>query len=128
MLLAKKKFAAYYLSFSQVVYKTARDGTTPGPPPKKKHCPLPNFGLSNELLHVVLASLCILSPSAQFCCRTIKQRRNLQLTFRSHFSESISFERLAPRFRCASCPFLLGKKIIAHWKRAKQPFPECPFQ
>ena len=77
---------------------------------KKHHCPLPNFGLSNELLHVVLASLCILSPSAQFCYRAMKQRRNLQLTFRSHFSESISFERLAPRFRCASCPFLLGKK------------------
>ena len=82
----------------------------PQDPKKKNHCPLPNFGLSNELLHVVLASLCILSPSAQFCYRAIKQRRNLQLTFRSHFSESISFERLAPRFRCASCPFLLGKK------------------
>ena len=39
-----------------------------------------NLGLSNELLHVVLASLCILSPSVQFCFRAIKQRRNLQLT------------------------------------------------
>ena len=61
----------------------------PRTPPKKKitkkkhqkiHCPLLNLGLSNELLHVVLASLCILSPSAQFCSRAIKQRRNLQLT------------------------------------------------
>ena len=47
---------------------------------QKIHCPLLNLGLSNELLHVVLASLCILSPSAQFCFRAIKQRRNLQLT------------------------------------------------
>ena len=61
----------------------------PQDPPKKTnhkkktqkiHCPLLNLGLSNELLHVVLASLCILSPSAQFCFRAIKQRRNLQLT------------------------------------------------
>ena len=33
---------------------------------QKIHYPLLNLGLSNELLHVVLASLCILSPSAQF--------------------------------------------------------------
>ena len=60
----------------------------PRTPPKKNHtkktqkihCPLLNLGLSNELLHVVLASLCILSPSAQFRFRAIKQRRNLQLT------------------------------------------------
>ena len=81
--------------FSQVVYYTARDETTAGPK-KKKTLPIAQFWPSNEFLHVVLASLCILSLQLNFVVELLSKRRNLQLTFRSHFLESNSFERLAP--------------------------------
>ena len=50
--ISKEEISSSLSFFLQVVYETARDGTTPGPPPKKIHCLLLNLGLSNELLHV----------------------------------------------------------------------------
>ena len=89
----------------------------PQDPKKKKHCPLPNFGLSNELLHVVL----VIEPlSKEEICNLLSVaifRVNLIGTLGS--SISLCFVPIS---------FRKKEKIIAHRKRAKQPFPECPFQ
>ena len=94
------KFAAYYLSFSQTVYETARNGTTPKPPQKKNTVDCSSFAFRTHC-----------STLSWLRCAFFRLRLNFTFKlFRKKEICSLLIRTLGFSFRCASCPFLLENK------------------